>query len=206
MLVREGLRHVRGTPARLRRVRDSVPGCFDLVVANHLLTHAVHPRDRWPPSGSVWRRAVTSISTTSLTKRTSSRRASRSFNTLNAFHLQTFDGAALARALQSAGFEPVYIGHYHDNCVALARVAPDGAVGSHLEEGAREARSQVRTGARPRYPLPSRAVARCVRSEWDAVVQRAFAAKSIDFDGDGNLRILKRSCFSHLTSHTGARR
>ena len=28
-------------------------------------------------------------------------------------------------------------------------------------------------------------------SEWDAVVQRAFAAKSIDFDGDGNLRIVK---------------
>jgi len=29
--------------------------------------------------------------------------------------------------------------------------------------------------------------------EWESIVQRAFAAKTIDFDGDGNLRIVKRS-------------
>ena len=29
-------------------------------------------------------------------------------------------------------------------------------------------------------------------SEWETIVQRAFAAKTIDFDKDGNLRLLKR--------------
>ena len=102
-------------------------GCFDLVVANHLLTHAVRPketlatiRQRLSPGGHLYLYNEPDEADFLETGKSI-------FNTLNAFHLQTFDGAALARALQSAGFEPVYIGHHHDNCVALARVAADGA-------------------------------------------------------------------------------
>jgi hypothetical protein len=115
------------------------------------------------------------------------------FNTLNAFHLQTFDGASLARALQSAGFEPVYLGHHHDNCIALARVAGDGASWDPISK--KQLARRVAKYAQARdlgiLSLPDR-LRGLFASEWDAIVQRAFAAKTIDFDGDGNLRLLKR--------------
>ena len=168
-------------------------GCFDLVVANHLVTHAVHPRQtlttirqRLAPGGHLYLynepdEADFLESGKSI------------FNTLNAFHLQAFDGASLARALQSAGFEPVYIGHYHDNCVALARVSGEGTSWKPMSEKERARRAASYAQARDRgiLSLPER-LRGLFADEWESVVQRAFAAKTIDFDGDGNLRILKR--------------
>jgi SAM-dependent methyltransferase len=173
----------------------SIPyaGCFDLVVANHLLTHAVHPREtlatireRLAPGGHVYLYNEPDES--------DFLDAGKSiFNTLNAFHLQTFDGPALARALRSAGFEPVFIGHLHDNCIALARVAADASPWDPISK--KELPRRVAKYAQARdlgiLSLPDR-LRGVFASEWDAIVQRAFAAKTIDFDGDGNLRILKR--------------
>jgi len=173
----------------------SIPyaGAFDLVVANHLLTHAVHPqrtlttiRERLAPGGHLYLynepdEADFLESGKSI------------FNTLNAFHLQTFDAASLARALQAAGFEPVYIGHYHDNCIALARVAGEGASWDPMPEKERARRVGKYAESRDLgiLSLPER-LRGLFAQEWESVVQRAFAAKTIDFDGDGNLRILKR--------------
>jgi SAM-dependent methyltransferase len=173
----------------------SIPysGSFDLVVANHLLTHAVHPqqalatiRERLAPGGHLYLYNEPDESDFLETGKSI-------FNTLNAFHLQTFDAASLARALQSAGFEPTYISHYHDNCIALARVAGDGATwdGISKKQLARRVSSYVQARDISILSLPER-LRGLFATEWDAVVQRAFAAKTIDFDGDGNLRILKR--------------
>jgi hypothetical protein len=173
----------------------SIPysGCFDLVVANHLLTHAVHPhealatiRQRLGPGGHVYLYNEPDESDFLDSGKSI-------FNTLNAFHLQTFDGASLARALQSAGFELVYIGHHHDNCIALARVAGDGASWNPISKKERARRVARYEQARDLgiLSLPEQ-LRGLFASEWDAVVQRAFAAKSIDFDADGNLRLLKR--------------
>ena len=113
------------------------------------------------------------------------------FNTLNAFHLQTFDSASLARALQAAGFEPVYIGHHHDNCIALARVAADGASWDPISK--KELARRVAKYAQARdlgiLSLPERLRGRVRVRSGMPVVQRRFAAKTIDFDGDGNLGI-----------------
>jgi SAM-dependent methyltransferase len=167
-------------------------GCFDLVVANHLLTHALRPaealatiRQRLAPGGHLYLYNEPDEADFLATGKSI-------FNTLNAFHLQTFDGAALARALQSAGFEPVYVGHYHDNCIALARVAPEETRWDRIKE--KELARRVAQYSRARdlgiLTLPDR-LHGVFASEWDAVVQRAFAAKAIDFDGDGNLRVVK---------------
>jgi hypothetical protein len=172
----------------------SIPytGCFDLIVANHLLTHAVHPREalaairpRLSPGGHLY--LYNEPDESDFLDRGKS-----IFNTLNAFHLQTFDGASLARALQSAGFEPVYIGHHHDNCIALARVAADEAVWDPIPRKVLARRVAKYAQARDLgiLSLPDR-LQGLFASEWEAVVQRAFAARTIDFDGDGNLRILK---------------
>lgn len=169
------------------------PGAFDLVVANHLLTHAVHPqhtlatiRQRLAPGGHLYLYNEPDESDFLESGKSI-------FNTLNAFHLQTFDGASLARALQSAGFEPVYIGHHHDNCIALARVAADGASWNPISK--KQLARRVARYAQARdlgiLSLPER-LRGLFAQEWESVVQRAFAAKTIDFDGDGNLRIVKR--------------
>ncbi len=173
----------------------SIPyaGCFDLVVANHLVTHAVHPREAL----AAIRQRLASGGHLYLYNEPDEgdflENGKSIFNTLNAFHLQTFDGASLARALQSAGFEPVYIGHHHDNCIALARVAADAAAWDPIskKELARRVAKYEQARDLGILSLPDRLKGRFA-SEWDAVVQRAFAAKTIDFDGDGNLRILKR--------------
>ena len=167
-------------------------GCFDLVIANHLLTHAVHPSDalaeirqRLTPGGHLYLynepdEADFLDSGKSI------------FNTLNAFHLQTFDGASLARALQSAGFEPVFIGHCDDDCIALARVPGPAAwepipTKERIRRVARYAKARDRSILMLPEPLRDR-----FASEWDAVVERAFAARLIDFDGDGQLRMVKQ--------------
>jgi hypothetical protein len=173
----------------------SIPysGCFDLVVANHLITHAVHPqqtlttiRQRLAPGGHLYLYNEPDESDFLESGKSI-------FNTLNAFHLQTFDAASLARVLQSAGFEPVYIGHYHDNCIALARVAEDGASWDPMstKERARRVAKYAESRDLGILSLPDR-LRGLFAQEWESVVQRAFAAKTIDFDGDGNLRILKR--------------
>jgi SAM-dependent methyltransferase len=173
----------------------SIPysGNFDLVVANHLLTHAVHPqktlatiRQRLGPGGHLYLYNEPD-------ERDFLENGKSMFNTLNAFHLQTFDSASLARALQSAGFEPVYIGHYHDNGIALARVDDDGAAWDppSKKELARRVAKYARARDLAILSLPER-LRGLFASEWETVVQRAFAAKTIDFDGDGSLRLLKR--------------
>src|SRR6185436_15474494 len=174
--------------------RFTIPydGAFDLVVANHVMTHAVRPaallaslRERMAPGGHLYLYNEPDEADFLDTGKSM-------FNTLNAFHLQTFDGASLARALQSAGFEPVYIGHHRDNCIALARVAGDGAAWDPIrrKELARRVAKYTESRDLGILSLPER-LRGLFTSEWDAVVQRAFAAKTIDFDGDGNLRLLK---------------
>jgi SAM-dependent methyltransferase len=169
------------------------PGSFDLVVANHLLTHAVRPqqalatiRERLAPGGHLYLYNEPDEADFLETGKSI-------FNTLNAFHLQTFDAASLARALQSAGFEPIYVGHYRDNCIALARVAPGDASWGRIstKELARRIDKYKESRDRSIVSLPER-LRGLFASEWESVVQRAFAAKMIDFDGDGNLRLLKR--------------
>jgi SAM-dependent methyltransferase len=172
----------------------SIPysGCFDLIIANHLLTHAVHPREvlatirqRLAPGGHLYLYNEPDESDFLDGGKSI-------FNTLNAFHLQTFDAASLARALQSAGFEPLYIGHHHDNCIALARVAADSPTWDPIsnKELTRRLAKYVQARDLGILSLPDR-LKGLFASEWEAVVQRAFAAKTIDFDGDGNVRIVK---------------
>jgi SAM-dependent methyltransferase len=167
-------------------------GCFDLVVANHLVTHAVHPdaalsviRERLAPGGHLYLYNEPDEKDFLETSKSI-------FNTLNAFHLQTFDSASLARALQFAGFEPVFIGHHHDNCVALARVAADRTPPASISKKnlARRVEKYVRARDWGILSLPEHVRGRFA-NEWDAVVLRAFAAKQVEFDADGSLRILK---------------
>jgi len=191
------VREVYGTRADhlLDYDRLSIPydGRFDLVVANHLLTHAVHPdealgviREKLNPGGHLYLYNEPDEAEFLETGKSI-------FNTLNPFHLQTFDGASLARVLQSAGFEPVFIGHHQDNCIALARAASTPVAWDPISttELANRVTQYARVRDRGILMLPERLRARFA-SEWDAVVERGFAAKFVDFDGNGQLRLVKK--------------
>jgi SAM-dependent methyltransferase len=169
-------------------------GSFDLVVANHLLTHAVRPcetlatiRKRLAPGGYLYLYNEPD-------ERDFLETSKSIFATLNAFHLQTFDSASVGRALLSAGFEPIFIGHYHENCVALARMAPDVKPWDPIAKKDLTRRLAKYAHARDMGILSLPETRRGLfLKEWEAVVERAFAAKAIDFDGDGNLRVTKDS-------------
>jgi hypothetical protein len=169
-------------------------GCFDLVVANHLLTHAVRPcetlariRQRLTPGGYLYLYNEPD-------ERDFLETSKSIFATLNAFHLQTFDSASLGRALLSAGFEPIFIGHYHENCVALARVTAEAKPWDPISKKDLTRRRAKYAHARDMGILSLPETRRGFFSkDWEAVVERAFAARAIDFDGDGNLRVVKGS-------------
>jgi SAM-dependent methyltransferase len=191
------VREVYGTRADhlLDYDRFTIPyeGRFDLVVANHLVTHAVRPgealsaiREKLNPGGHLYLYNEPDEADFLDTGKSI-------FNTLNAFHLQTCDGASLARALQSAGFQPIFIGHHQGNYIALARAASTPVAWDPIstKERAKRVARYVRARDRAILMLPERLRARFA-SEWDAVVERGFAAKLVDFDGDGQLRLVKQ--------------
>jgi len=166
-------------------------GCFDLVVANHLLTHAVRPaealaviREKLQPGGHLYLYNEPDEADFLDTGKSI-------FNTLNAFHLQTFDAPSLARTLQAAGFDPIFVGHHQGNCVALARVASGPWESLSGKDRSKRLARYALARDRGILMLPEPLRAR-FGGEWDGLVERAFAAKLVDFDGDGQLRLVKQ--------------
>lgn len=218
------VREVYGTRADelldYEHLRIPYDGPFDLVAANHLLTHAVRPaealaaiRASLSPGGHLY--LYNEPDEADLVESGKS-----IFNTLNAFHLQTFDAASLARALAVNGFEPIFIGHHLGNCVALARVAgpegpalrederpagpegpvlreDDGSAGSegpalHMTEQERSRRLAQYAAARDRSVLTLPAELRGVfAEEWEGVLARGYQRQIVEDDADGRPRLVK---------------
>lgn len=99
------------------------PGPFDLVVANHMITHSVRPgeflatlRDVLAPGGYVY-------FYNEPLEDEFLRDEKSMFNTLNAFHLQTFNRESFTRALRMSGFEIAHVGREGHALYCLARKA-----------------------------------------------------------------------------------
>ncbi len=191
-------RHVYGTTADalLDYDRFTIPydGPFDLIVGNHMLTHAVRPaeflatvRAALRPGGHLYLYNEPDEGDFLAPGGKSM------FKTLNPFHLQTFDAASLDRVLRLSGFEPLFLTHHGGNCVVLARVAP--AEAPPVEPQAARARrrrlaryAQARDRAILLLPPDLRGT---FAEEWEAVIERAFAGGVIDFDRSGALRLVR---------------
>jgi SAM-dependent methyltransferase len=190
------VREVYGTRADSLLDYDSfsIPydGAFDLIVANHLLTHAVRPADalatvrqHLAPGGHVYLYNEPDEADFLETGKSI-------FNTLNAFHLQTFEAQSLARALLATGFEPLFVGHHEGNLVALARVASDQPRWKGISDRELGRRLEKYAAARDRsiLALPDDA-RRYFAEEWEVLVQRGLAAGLLGIDADGYLRVVK---------------
>ena len=82
------LRNPGRSHARLRRFHDPHTGDFDLVIANHMFTHAVRPRAFSAQSDSAFVRAVTCAAQREPDERSYLEDGKSIFRSLNPFHLR----------------------------------------------------------------------------------------------------------------------
>jgi len=191
------VREVYGTraDALLDFDRFTIPydGAFDLVVANHVMTHAVRPaallaslRERMAPGGHLYLYNEPDEADFLDTGKSM-------FKTLNPFHLQTFDAASLARALEAAGFRTVFSTKYQGNLVVLAQL--DGPREPEAPSSKMRAKRLDRYAAardRSILMLPP-ALRGHFREEWESVLARAFDTGLVTLDEKGALRLRRRS-------------
>jgi SAM-dependent methyltransferase len=167
---------------------------FDLIVANHMLTHAIRPREfldevrrHLRPGGHLYLYNEPGDAEY-LTEGKSM------FNTLNAFHLQAFDGAALARSLQSNGFVVTFQTRYDGSHLCLARVESGASalvpIGTKQLERRRRAHLRARDAAILMVPPHARSR---VAAEWSDAADRACALGIEEVREDGQLRVRRQS-------------
>src|SRR6185295_14749122 len=106
------IQEVYGIPARCPIDFDefTIPfeGTFDLIIGKHMFTHAVHPReflatvrDRLRPGGHLY--LYSEFVEAEFLDQSQSM-----FNTMNPFHMQTFNTPSALRALDANGFSTVF--------------------------------------------------------------------------------------------------
>ena len=162
-------------------------GQFDLIIANHMLTHALKPAEflqeahrRLVPGGHLY--LYHEPDDAEFVSGPASM-----INTLNPFHVQTFDRRSLTRALAASGFEPVFVGHEKGNLMFLARRMEQPAM-APMPEPELRARETAYLRARDlaiiRLPESQRWR---YRDDWENIVARAVAAGVAGFDDQARL-------------------
>jgi SAM-dependent methyltransferase len=167
------------------------PGAFDLVVANHMITHAVRPgdfldvvRERLAPGGYLY--LYNEPDDAEFLNHGQSM-----INTLNPFHLQAFDRDSLLRGLAAAGFKATFVTHERGNLIVVARPAERDQAFTPMSDEQRDQRlvkyRQARDLAILRVPPRIRTH---FSGEWEQVVERAFQAGLAELTAGGKLRTL----------------
>ena len=171
----------------------SIPfdGRFDLIVSNHMLTHAVRPKDflatvreRLQPGGFLY------LYNEPLEGEFIDRGKSM-FNTLNPFHLQTFDQPSAVRALEANGFRVTFCAARDDLFLALAQADDDpGSTWTRMSDSERSRRRSAYRAANDtailRVPQHLRAP---FAKDWDAIVERSIAAGLARHAKDGTVKV-----------------
>jgi SAM-dependent methyltransferase len=173
----------------------SIPfeGTFDLIVSNHMLTHAVRPgeflvsvRERLSPGGHLY------LYQEPMEGEFLDRGKSM-FNTLNPFHLQTFNEASAVRALEANGFKMIFCTVRDDLFFALAQAGGDAS--DSWERMTDSERSRRRSAYRVANDAAILRVPEHLRApfakDWDDVAERALAAGIATRTKDGRIRVRK---------------
>jgi hypothetical protein len=180
---------IAGSGIDFDRFQPPAQGPWDLIVCNHMLTHAVRPgdmlatlRQHLAPAGHVYFYNEPDDAEILVDGKSM-------FNTLNAFHLQTYDAPALVRVLKATGFEPVFQTHHEGNIICLARAA---ATSEPARMPAAELASRRAAYLRARdaaiLMLPPAARTR-VTQEWPMVIDRALKEGIAELSPGGDIRV-----------------
>lgn len=166
-------------------------GPFDLIVSNHMLTHAVRPneflatvREHLTPGGHLY------LYNEPMESEFLDRGKSM-FNTLNPFHLQTFNQPSAVRALEANGFTVTFCTVRDDLFIAIAQ-ATDVADGQWPRMSDSE-RSRRRSAYRLANATAILRVPEHLRApfakDWEAAAELALAAGVASRAKDGRIRV-----------------
>jgi SAM-dependent methyltransferase len=172
--------------------RFSIPfeGEFDLIICNHLITHAVRlgeflaeVRRKLKPGGHIY--LHNEPDDAEFLAGTQSMLA-----TLNPLHLQAFDDLSLVRVLAANGFETMFLKHQRNETLfCMARMQEPTRVA--MTEDERTARLGAYRRAFDRAVLKADEPVRArLAAEWPDVVADAVASGAAEFDERGRLRIV----------------
>jgi SAM-dependent methyltransferase len=177
-------------PIDFDHFRIPFDGPFDLVVANHLMTHSVRPaeflaevRRHLSPGGHLY--LYNEMDDGEFLSRGKSM-----FNSFNAFHFQTFDAPSLVRMLASQGFETTFVTIHDGKCICLARMGEAGAAWTPMPEREREKRLAAYRRAYDFAVLKMPEHARWrVAGEWESVQKRAVEAGFAEVTKHGEVKL-----------------
>jgi hypothetical protein len=165
-------------------------GPFDLVICNHMITHAVRVSDflatiraKLKAGGHLY--LHNEPDDAEFLKGSQSMLA-----TLNPLHLQAFDQVSLVRALTANGFETLFVKHQKNDTLFLLARAADTSPAT-MSEAERQARVAAYQQAYDRAVLRVDESTRArLAGEWPDVVRHAVASGAAEFDERGQLRIV----------------
>jgi SAM-dependent methyltransferase len=168
-------------------------GRFDLIISNHMLTHAVRPaeflatvRERLLPNGYLY------LYQEPMEGEFLDRGKSM-FNTLNPFHLQTFNAPSAVRALEANGFKVTFCTVRDDLFLAIAQAVDP--INDGWERMSDSERSRRRSAYRLANDTAILRVPEHLRApfaqDWDAVVERSLASGVATQTKDGRIRVRK---------------
>jgi SAM-dependent methyltransferase len=174
--------------------RFSVPfeGEFDVIIANHMLTHAVRPgdflrtvRDRLRPGGYLYLYSEMDEG--------DYLNSSKSIFSMNPFHLQSFNRRALVRVLAAGGFATTFITLFRGSYVCVAR-RDEGAAASWepMSDKERGRRRRAYRTAVTKAVLTMPPHARKWVKNWDQALEAALAAGAAELTKQGIVK-LKRA-------------
>jgi SAM-dependent methyltransferase len=164
-------------------------GQFDLIVANHILTHLIRPaeffavvRRRLAPGGHIYLYNEGDDAEFLSGKQSM-------LATLNPLHMQSFDSKSLRRGLAASGFEVVFQRRRQVNHMCLARLSEPRW--TPMSESDRAARIKAYRRARDRAILGVREELRPrFAEEWSQIVERGVSEGIVEFDANGRLRLV----------------
>ena len=166
-------------------------GAFDVIVSNHMLTHAVRPRDflatvrdRLVPGGYLYLYNEPDDAEY-LTEGKSM------ISTMNAFHLQTFDGKSLVRALAANGFSVTFLTRFGGHLLCLCRKDEQQPPASAtMDDRELDRRRTLYLQARDTAILMMAGRHReRVAGLWESAAERALAAGTAEIGERGDVRV-----------------
>jgi SAM-dependent methyltransferase len=168
-------------------------GQFDLIVCNHMFTHAIAPLDffgelrrKLKPGGHIY--LYHEPDDAEFLQGNQSM-----FATLNPLHMQAFDQASMVRALAANGFDTVFLKGRHLHHLVLARLTSPAPAMTPMTDRQRKARVEAYRQAFDRAVLGvDEALRPRVAAEWPKAVERGIASGIAEYDEKGRLRLVSR--------------
>ena len=171
----------------------SIPfdGNFDLIIAKHMFTHAVHPREflttirrHLRPGGHLYIYAEF-VEGEFLDEPHSM------FNTMNPFHMQTFNTPSAVRALDANGFRMVFCTMIDGHLAALAQMMDDPpSDGQRMSDEERKRRTRLYRIASDLAVLQMPEVLRGrVADDWDGALTRSLANGTAEILKNGRIKV-----------------